>query len=724
MGAARVSVKPENRRTPLREPASRDSPARSAPTLRAGCKACFPPSVSALGLHDRVGRAPMPARIVHRSALKFQVRERAVEERTVFQPSAAGSVRPGTRLNGIYEIEKLIAQGGMGEVYRGFNIQTRDIVAIKMIRPEFMNNPEVFELFRREASILHNLTHEAIVRYFVFSVDPDIQARLSGDGIRRRAVADDAARLRAAAARRGQDPAATDRARARGGASARGHPSGRIAGQHHSAGRRRPQGQDHRFRHRPFSAPGRENDHRQRIRRQIQLRLARATRHGRRRGHVQVGYLQLRARARRGGARPPARHERLPGGRRREAPLRSGHFRRRPVHPTVDPCDAGAAAEQAPGQHGGGGGMGRKRPRDRRPPGEPRGGRGARSRLRGRTLAAVLGALIAVVSLAAVGYVFRDDLAQWIEPRVAPTARRPIAAPPPLAEPSKPAACDGGAAAARSRCPERACPAAAAEAERRIRRRPRRCRPPRRQRRSSLLRLRLLPRRSTSRQQRNWSRRRRRARPRRLVELPPATVATPYRAELPAFSDRSGQGLRLAADGLPPGLAFEDLGDGKGVIQGFAGEGRVRHDADRRHQSRRQDGADDGDARRRGPARPSPPPAVKPFTRPSRTSERRRRLCFASRAGRSASRSAAADAPGPGCAGCRSASGPRGEPRNAARAGGPGAPLRPGIRRRRLLLREAPGRGRARLSSASATSWGRSSGSRRRSSGSSAPSRS
>ena len=98
-----------------------------------------------------------------------------MEERTIYHPSAAGSVRPGTRLNGVYEIEKLIAQGGMGEVYRGFNIQTRDIVAIKMIRPEFLNNPEVFALFRREASILHNLAHEAIVRYFVFSVDPDIR---------------------------------------------------------------------------------------------------------------------------------------------------------------------------------------------------------------------------------------------------------------------------------------------------------------------------------------------------------------------------------------------------------------------------------------------------------------------------------------------------------------------------------------------------------------------
>ena len=97
-----------------------------------------------------------------------------MEERTIFQPRGFGSVRPGTQLNGIYEIEKMIAQGGMGEVYRGFNIQTGDIVAIKMIRPEFSNNDEVMELFKREASILHNLVHDAIVRYFLFSKDPTL----------------------------------------------------------------------------------------------------------------------------------------------------------------------------------------------------------------------------------------------------------------------------------------------------------------------------------------------------------------------------------------------------------------------------------------------------------------------------------------------------------------------------------------------------------------------
>lgn len=79
---------------------------------------------------------------------------------------------PGTRLNGIYEIDHLIASGGMGEVYKGHTIQTGDPVAIKVLLPEFAENDAALGLFRREASALHNLQHEAIVRYYVFTIEP------------------------------------------------------------------------------------------------------------------------------------------------------------------------------------------------------------------------------------------------------------------------------------------------------------------------------------------------------------------------------------------------------------------------------------------------------------------------------------------------------------------------------------------------------------------------
>ncbi|CAH1660529.1 Protein kinase [Hyphomicrobiales bacterium] len=91
-------------------------------------------------------------------------------ERTVFAPRP--NARIGTRLNGIYEIESLIAVGGMGEVYKGRAIQTGDAVAIKMIRPDMARDEAVIALFRREAAALHNLYNEAIVRYYVFAIDP------------------------------------------------------------------------------------------------------------------------------------------------------------------------------------------------------------------------------------------------------------------------------------------------------------------------------------------------------------------------------------------------------------------------------------------------------------------------------------------------------------------------------------------------------------------------
>jgi predicted Ser/Thr protein kinase len=79
---------------------------------------------------------------------------------------------PGTRLNGIYEVDNLIASGGMGEVYKGHTIQTGDPVAIKVLLPNFAGNDAALGLFRREASALHNLQHEAIVRYYVFTIEP------------------------------------------------------------------------------------------------------------------------------------------------------------------------------------------------------------------------------------------------------------------------------------------------------------------------------------------------------------------------------------------------------------------------------------------------------------------------------------------------------------------------------------------------------------------------
>ncbi len=95
-------------------------------------------------------------------------------DETRISPGPQFRLGPGTRLNGIYEIERFITAGGMGEIYRGRAIETGDTVAIKTIRPDLAGVGTAMQLFRKEASALHNLHHEAIVRYFVFSTDPGL----------------------------------------------------------------------------------------------------------------------------------------------------------------------------------------------------------------------------------------------------------------------------------------------------------------------------------------------------------------------------------------------------------------------------------------------------------------------------------------------------------------------------------------------------------------------
>jgi hypothetical protein len=84
----------------------------------------------------------------------------------------AARLAPGTTLNGIFEVDRHIASGGMGDIYRGHAIETGDPVAIKVMRTDLADNAMALALFRKEASALHYIHHEAIVRYYIFSNDP------------------------------------------------------------------------------------------------------------------------------------------------------------------------------------------------------------------------------------------------------------------------------------------------------------------------------------------------------------------------------------------------------------------------------------------------------------------------------------------------------------------------------------------------------------------------
>ncbi len=72
-----------------------------------------------------------------------------------------------------YRIEKLLGQGGMGEVYLGVHTEIGRKVAIKVIAPHLARDPKIQERFKREALILAKLNHPNIVQLYDYWARPD-----------------------------------------------------------------------------------------------------------------------------------------------------------------------------------------------------------------------------------------------------------------------------------------------------------------------------------------------------------------------------------------------------------------------------------------------------------------------------------------------------------------------------------------------------------------------
>jgi serine/threonine-protein kinase len=71
-------------------------------------------------------------------------------------------------IDGKYRLERLIAHGGMGSVYRAVHQQLERNVAIKILRAEFLADQVIAERFNREARAAAKLKHPNIVAIYDF----------------------------------------------------------------------------------------------------------------------------------------------------------------------------------------------------------------------------------------------------------------------------------------------------------------------------------------------------------------------------------------------------------------------------------------------------------------------------------------------------------------------------------------------------------------------------
>ncbi|MFO0600842.1 MAG: protein kinase [Myxococcaceae bacterium] len=85
----------------------------------------------------------------------------------------------GTVVDGRFRIERHLATGGMGEVYRAEHVHLKRAVALKMLRRELSTDPEMWGRFEREAQLVSQLENPHVVRVFDFGKTSDGQLFLA-----------------------------------------------------------------------------------------------------------------------------------------------------------------------------------------------------------------------------------------------------------------------------------------------------------------------------------------------------------------------------------------------------------------------------------------------------------------------------------------------------------------------------------------------------------------
>jgi serine/threonine protein kinase len=82
-----------------------------------------------------------------------------------FQTPTKGLER-GTTFARRFEIIEEIGKGGMGTVYKAYDSKIREVVALKLLKPEISSDIEVIERFRNEIKLARQVSHRHVCRMY------------------------------------------------------------------------------------------------------------------------------------------------------------------------------------------------------------------------------------------------------------------------------------------------------------------------------------------------------------------------------------------------------------------------------------------------------------------------------------------------------------------------------------------------------------------------------
>ena len=79
---------------------------------------------------------------------------------------ASSLLQAGSVIGNRYEILQILGEGGMGAVYKARDLELNRIIALKVIRPELANNPEILQRFKQELILARQVTDRNVIRIF------------------------------------------------------------------------------------------------------------------------------------------------------------------------------------------------------------------------------------------------------------------------------------------------------------------------------------------------------------------------------------------------------------------------------------------------------------------------------------------------------------------------------------------------------------------------------
>ena len=82
----------------------------------------------------------------------------------------------GKKLDGRYEMTELIGIGGMANVYKAYDVAEDRIVAVKILRDEYMGNEDMRRRFKNESKAMAVLNHPNVMRVYDVSFSDKIQS--------------------------------------------------------------------------------------------------------------------------------------------------------------------------------------------------------------------------------------------------------------------------------------------------------------------------------------------------------------------------------------------------------------------------------------------------------------------------------------------------------------------------------------------------------------------